>query len=181
MITTDTYATFRETLTLSDEINLSSPVPADEELIQRVLPPTKEDDGTALKPGAYIARLLGLGWRLHPTWGKNGERMGDVPNVCHFTKRLEADPTDPEDRTVYALADYVNGQAWVHCYRTQIELWQAMAESFIYGRAITADNPHPSVETDDPAWGPITPDIARPTGWTLEDEITAQAEYRALL
>ena len=56
MITTDTYTTFRETLTLSDEINLSSPVPADEELIQRVLPPTKEDDGTALKPGAYNRR-----------------------------------------------------------------------------------------------------------------------------
>ena len=76
MITTDTYATFRETLTLSDEINLSSPVPADEELIQRVLPPTTEDDGTALKPGAYIARLLGLGWRLHPTWGKERRAHG---------------------------------------------------------------------------------------------------------
>lgn len=181
MITTDTYATFRTVLTLSDEINLSSPIPADEELIQRVLPPTTEDDGTALKPGAYIARLLGRGWRLHSTWGKNGERMGDVPTICHFTKRLEGDPSDPEDGTVYALADYVNGQAWVHCYRSQIEVWQAMSESFIYGRAIAAGNPHPSVETDDPTWESITPDIARPTGWTLEDEIEAQKEYQATL
>ena len=56
-----------------------------------------------------------------------------------------------------------------------------MSESFIYGRAITADNPYPSVETGDPVWEPITPGIARPTGWTLEDEITAQSEYHTSL
>lgn len=179
MITTDTYTTFRSVLTLSDEIDVSGAGPTDDELLQAILPSTTEEDGTFLKPGAYIARLLGLGWRLHPTWGKNGERMGDVPNICHFTKCLADDPGNPDDRPIYALADYVNGHVRAHFYRTQSELWEAMAEAFIYGRTISGNNPHPSVEIDDVTWEKISPDIARPTGWTLEDEIKALAEYRA--
>lgn len=176
MITTDTYAKFRTILSLTDEIEMSGAGPADDELLQDVLPPTTNADGAPLKPGAYIARLLGLGWTLHPTWGADGERLGDVPNVCHFTKSLAG---DPNDMLVYALADYVNGEIRVTFYRTQVELWIAMGETYLCGLAISEGEQYPWAGREDGAWMEIPPEFARPTGWTPADEAKAQSEYRA--
>lgn len=176
MITTDTYTRFRTILSLSDEIEMSGDGPADDELLQNVLPSTTEEDGTLLKPGTYIARLLGLGWTLHSTWGSREERMGNVPDACHFTKSLAG---DPDDMPVYALADYVNGQAQATFYRTQIELWNAMGETYLCDLAIGEGDQCPGSDREDGAWMETPLEFARPTGWTVEDEITAQAEYHA--
>lgn len=178
MITPDTYANVRTTPSLADDADMGdvSGFPPGYDPSTAILPATTEADGTPLKPGAYIARLLGMGWRLHPTWGENGERMGDVPSICHFTKRLADDPEDPDGPPIYAIADYVHGQAKAVFFWTQIEVWDALAQTFVYDQAITEDNPHPDEDFTVAEFGP---EVSRPTGWTLEDEIRAQMEYQA--